>query len=102
MPVFTYRAADRRGQTIDGVMEAVDARAVAEQLRKDSYYPITVAAQSERTGVFSLGGTRAPASAPSSATFFAACGAAARSARRWPSTTPARSRACTSTWSARA
>jgi len=57
MPVFTYRAADRRGQTIDGVMEAVDARAVAEQLRKDSYYPITVAAQSERTGVFSLGGT---------------------------------------------
>jgi general secretion pathway protein F len=56
MPVFTYRAADRRGQTIDGVMEAVDARAVAEQLRKDSYYPIKVAAQSERTSVFSLGG----------------------------------------------
>src|SRR5262249_8588252 len=60
MPVFTYRAADRRGQTIDGVMEAVDARAVAEQLRKDSYYPIKVAAQSERTSLFtslgSLGG----------------------------------------------
>jgi general secretion pathway protein F len=56
MPVFTYRAADRRGQTIDGVMEAVDARAVAEQLRKDSYYPIKVAPQSERTSVFSLGG----------------------------------------------
>jgi general secretion pathway protein F len=56
MPVFTYRAADRRGQTIDGVMEAVDARAVAEQLRKDSYYPIKVAPQSERTSVFSFGG----------------------------------------------
>ena len=56
MPVFTYRAADRRGQTIDGVMEAVDARAVAEQLRKDSYYPIKVAPQSERTSLLSLGG----------------------------------------------
>jgi len=56
MPVFTYRAADRRGQTIDGVMEAVDARAVAEQLRKDSYYPIKVAPQSERTSLFSFGG----------------------------------------------
>ena len=55
MPVFTYRAADRRGQTIDGVMEAVDARAVAEQLRKDSYYPIKVAPQSERTSVFAFG-----------------------------------------------
>ncbi|HTO12963.1 MAG TPA: type II secretion system F family protein [Candidatus Binatia bacterium] len=56
MPVFTYRAADRRGQKIDGVMEAVDARAVAEQLRKDSYYPIKVAPQSERTSLLSLGG----------------------------------------------
>ena len=27
MTVFAYRAADRRGQTIDGVMEAPDARA---------------------------------------------------------------------------
>jgi len=56
MPVFTYRAADRRGQTIDGVMEAIDARAVAEQLRKSSYFPIKVAPQSERTSLFSLGG----------------------------------------------
>jgi len=56
MPVFTYRAADRRGQTIDGVMEAADARAVAEQLRKDSYYPIKVAPQSERTSLFTFGG----------------------------------------------
>jgi general secretion pathway protein F len=57
MPVFTYRAADRRGQTIDGVMEAVDARAVAEQLRKGSYFPIKVAPQSERPSLFALGGT---------------------------------------------
>ena len=48
MPVFAYRAADRRGQTIDGVMEAPDARAVVERLRKDAYFPIKVAAQGER------------------------------------------------------
>jgi general secretion pathway protein F len=56
MPVFTSRAADRRGQTIDGVMEAVDARAVAEQLRKEAYFPIKVAPQSERASWLSLGG----------------------------------------------
>ena len=48
MPVFTYRAADRRGQTIDGVMEAADARAVVERLHKEAYYPIQVSAQSGR------------------------------------------------------
>jgi type II secretion system protein F len=61
MPVFTYRAADRRGQTIDGVMEAADARAVVERLRKEAYFPIKVAAQGDRAAVFSLGtsgGTR--------------------------------------------
>jgi general secretion pathway protein F len=56
MPVFTYRAADRRGQTIDGVMEAVDARAVTERLRKEAYFPIKVAAQSERASLFTIGG----------------------------------------------
>ncbi len=56
MPVFTYRAADRRGQTIDGVMEAADARAVIERLRKEAYFPIKVAAQGERAALFSLGG----------------------------------------------
>ena len=55
MPVFTYRAADRRGQTIDGVMEANDARAVIERLRKEAYFPIKVAAQGERVSLFSLG-----------------------------------------------
>jgi type II secretion system protein F len=57
MPVFAYRAADRRGQTIDGVMEAVDARAVIERLRKDAYFPIKVAVQAERAALFSFGGS---------------------------------------------
>src|SRR5437899_5422460 len=48
MPVFMYRAADRRGQTIDGVMEAPDARAVIERLHREAYYPIRVAAHAER------------------------------------------------------
>jgi general secretion pathway protein F len=39
---FAYRAANRRGQTIDGVMEAPDVRAVVEQLQRDTYYPIQV------------------------------------------------------------
>jgi general secretion pathway protein F len=54
MPVFVYKAADRRGQTIDGVMDAPDARAVVERLQKDAYYPIKVTAHEERAGVFSL------------------------------------------------
>ena len=58
MPVFVYRAADRRGQTIDGVMEAPDARAVVERLQKDAYYPIRVAPHAERARwpVFGGGG----------------------------------------------
>ncbi len=50
MPVYIYRAADRRGQTIDGVMEAPDSRAVIERLHKESYYPIRVAQHGERLG----------------------------------------------------
>ncbi len=57
MPVFAYRAADRRGQTIDGVMEAVDARAVIERLRKEAYFPIKVAVQADRVALFSFGGS---------------------------------------------
>ncbi|HEX2438643.1 MAG TPA: type II secretion system F family protein [Methylomirabilota bacterium] len=56
MPVFTYRAADRRGQTIDGVMEAADARAVVERLRKEAYFPIKVSTQAEKTSWFSFAG----------------------------------------------
>ena len=52
MPVFIYRAADRRGQTIDGVMEAADARAVVERLHKEAYYPIRVAPHGERARWF--------------------------------------------------
>lgn len=58
MPVFVYRAADRRGQTIDGVMEAPDARSVVERLHKEAYYPIRVAPHAERRawGQLSFGG----------------------------------------------
>jgi type II secretion system protein F len=48
MPVFVYRAADRRGKTIDGVMEAPDTRAVVDRLQKDAYYPIRVTPHAER------------------------------------------------------
>jgi general secretion pathway protein F len=50
MPVFLYRAADRGGHTIDGVMEAADARAVIERLHKESYFPVRVAPYAERRG----------------------------------------------------
>src|SRR5687767_8811529 len=56
MPVFVYRAADRRGQTVDGVMEAADAKAVVERLHKEAYFPIKVAVQGDRAALFSFGG----------------------------------------------
>src|SRR5439155_997918 len=55
--VFVYRAADRRGQTIDGVMEAADARAVVERLQRDSYFPIRVSPHAERRNWLSFGGS---------------------------------------------
>jgi general secretion pathway protein F len=62
MPVFTYRAADRRGQTVDGVMEAPDARAVVERLHREAFYPIRVEPHAERRRLgalnFSLSPTR--------------------------------------------
>ncbi len=48
MPVFTYRAADRRGHTVDGVMEAPDARSVVERLQREAFYPIRVEPHAER------------------------------------------------------
>jgi general secretion pathway protein F len=57
MPVFVYRAADRHGQTIDGVMEAADVRAVVERLQRDAYFPIRVAPHVERGRWYSLGGS---------------------------------------------
>jgi general secretion pathway protein F len=58
MPVFVYRAADRRGQTIDGVMEAPDARAVVERLQRDAYFPIRVSPHAERGRWLDLGSSR--------------------------------------------
>ena len=52
MPVFLYKAADQRGKTITGVMEAADSRAVVERLHREEYYPIEVAAQAEREGLW--------------------------------------------------
>lgn len=52
MPVFVYRAADQRGKTIAGVMEAADSRAVVERLHREEYYPIEVAPQAERPALW--------------------------------------------------
>ena len=54
MPTFAYRAADRQGQTIEGVMEAADARGVVERLQRDAYFPIKVKPQDERRSAFGL------------------------------------------------
>ena len=51
MPVFVYRAADQQGKTIDGEMDAADARAVVERLQRDAYYPIRVAPQGGAAGL---------------------------------------------------
>ena len=58
MPVFLYRAADRGGHTVDGVMEAPDARAVIERLHKESYFPVRVAPHAERKAWPTLAGRR--------------------------------------------
>jgi general secretion pathway protein F len=49
--VFAYRAADQRGQTVDGVMEAPDVRAVVERLQRDAYFPIKVVPQHRTRGL---------------------------------------------------
>ena len=54
MAVFAYRAADQRGQTVDGVMEAPDVRAVVERLQRDAYFPIKVAPQHPQRGLLGL------------------------------------------------
>jgi general secretion pathway protein F len=57
--VFAYRAADQRGQTVDGVMEAPDVRAVVERLQRDDYFPIKIAAQREQRRLWpDIGGRR--------------------------------------------
>ena len=54
MTVFTYRARDRSGHAIDGVMEAPDARAVVDRLQRDAYFPIAVEPQEGRRRLFGL------------------------------------------------
>ncbi len=59
MPVFLYKAADQRGRTLDGVMEAPDAKAVVERLHREEYFPIEVVPQVERRPIWLvLGGRR--------------------------------------------
>jgi len=50
MPVFTYRATDRVGRTIDGTMEAATRRAVVERLHQEEYYPLAVESAEARAG----------------------------------------------------
>ncbi len=54
MAVFVYRAADRRGRTIDGVMDAPDARVVVERLQRDACFPIQVILQEAHGGPLGL------------------------------------------------
>src|SRR5437660_10527884 len=55
MPVFTYRAADRGGKTVDGVMQASDVRVVAGRLHRDAYFPLGTVSQTERAPWWLLG-----------------------------------------------
>ncbi|MGH7321038.1 MAG: type II secretion system F family protein [Candidatus Rokuibacteriota bacterium] len=61
MPVFSYRAADRAGRTIDGVMEAHDPQAVVERLHREEYFPVRVERADGRPR---LGGLSLPLAAP--------------------------------------
>jgi general secretion pathway protein F len=58
MPVFTYKAADRTGRTIDGVMEALDSQAVIERLHREEYFPVRVEAADGGPRFAGLGLTR--------------------------------------------
>ena len=66
MPVFAYRAADRAGRTVDGVMEAFDANAVVARLHREDYYPLRVEVTDEkgRSGRRLLGAPRVPSPSP--------------------------------------
>jgi general secretion pathway protein F len=47
--VYAYRARDRSGRAIDGIMEAPDARTVVDRLQRDAYFPIAIAPQQARS-----------------------------------------------------
>ena len=51
MPVFAYRATDQQGRSVQGVMDAPDARSVVERLQRDAYFPIQVAPQEAAKGL---------------------------------------------------
>jgi general secretion pathway protein F len=59
MPVFAYRAADRTGRTVDGVMEAYDSQAVVERLHREQYFPLRVEAADTRGSLARLRGSLA-------------------------------------------
>ena len=63
MPVFAYRAADRAGRTVDGMMEAYDANAVVERLHREDFFPLRVepAAEQGRLGRRLFGAPGVPA-----------------------------------------
>jgi general secretion pathway protein F len=63
VPVFAYRAADRSGRTVDGMMEAYDANAVVERLHREDFYPLRVepAREHGRLGQHLFGAPRVPA-----------------------------------------
>lgn len=42
MTVWSYRAADASGRTIDGQMEAYDPQAVVERLHREQYFPLRI------------------------------------------------------------
>lgn len=54
MPPFSYRAADPAGRIISGVMEAPDASAVAERLRRDNFFPVAVSPEEKRRSIADL------------------------------------------------
>jgi general secretion pathway protein F len=63
VPVFAYRAADRAGRTVDGMMEAYDANAVVERLHREDFFPLRVepAAEKGLLGQRLFGAPRVPA-----------------------------------------
>ena len=47
MTVYTYRATDRGGRTVDGRMEAQDSSAVAARLREMNFFPLGIERSAE-------------------------------------------------------
>lgn len=54
MPAYNYRALDRRGKTVKGVMEAESVRLLRQQLREKSLTPVEVSEVRESRSLFQL------------------------------------------------